>query len=132
MKTSTSLSGREEYLLNFLWKRNVAMTTSEIATALADQNWSQVSLYKTIQSLSERGYLDVVGLEKATKTYVRKLAPTLSQAEYYTASLLEKGVDATAISEIAVSLIGAEKIENKEDRKLIAKNLEEVLKTLKK
>ena len=84
MKKQDVLNKREEELMNFLWAYNEPLTQNEMAERLEEQGWSSVTLFKTVQSLSSAGYLQVVGLEKSAKTYARKLIPAISKEEYYT------------------------------------------------
>ena len=59
--------------MNFLWKVNEPLTANEMAERLAEDGWNNVTLFKTVQSLTTDGYLEVVGLEKTVKTYARNL-----------------------------------------------------------
>ena len=74
MKNKDYLTVRQEELMNFLWKVNEPLTANEMAERLAEDGWNNVTLFKTVQSLTTDGYLEVVGLEKTVKTYARKLA----------------------------------------------------------
>ena len=70
MKNKDYLTVRQEELMNFLWKVNEPLTANEMAERLAEDGWNNVTLFKTVQSLTTDGYLEVVGLEKTVKTYV--------------------------------------------------------------
>ena len=69
MKNKDYLTVRQEELMNFLWKVNEPLTANEMAERLAEDGWNNVTLFKTVQSLTTDGYLEVVGLEKTVKTY---------------------------------------------------------------
>ena len=71
MKNKDYLTVRQEELMNFLWKVNEPLTANEMAERLAEDGWNNVTLFKTVQSLTTDGYLVVVGLEKTVKTYAR-------------------------------------------------------------
>ena len=62
MKNKDYLTVRQEELMNFLWKVNEPLTANEMAERLAEDGWNNVTLFKTVQSLTTDGYLEVVGL----------------------------------------------------------------------
>ncbi len=101
MKNKDYLTVRQEELMNFLWKVNEPLTANEMAERLAEDGWNNVTLFKTVQSLTTDGYLEVVGLEKTVKTY------------------------ATA------ALIGAKDKQAKEKNAEVIAKLEEIIDTLK-
>ena len=68
MKNKDYLTVRQEELMNFLWKVNEPLTANEMAERLAEDGWNNVTLFKTVQSMTTDGYLEVVGLEKTVKT----------------------------------------------------------------
>ena len=119
MKNKDYLTVRQEELMNFLWKVNEPLTANEMAERLAEDGWNNVTLFKTVQSLTTDGYLEVVGLEKTVKTYARKLAPSMSKDDYY-ASVL-----------ITAALIGAKDKQAKEKNAEVIAKLEEIIDTLK-
>lgn len=67
MKNKDYLTVRQEELMNFLWKVNEPLTANEMAERLAEDGWNNVTLFKTVQSLTTDGYLEVVGLEKPSR-----------------------------------------------------------------
>lgn len=90
MKKETGvLTRRQEALMNFLWEIDTPLTANEMAGKLKDEGWSAVTLFKTVQALDAEGYLMVTGIVSTGKTYARKMAPSMSKAQYY-GSLLEK------------------------------------------
>ena len=88
MKKQDVLNKRAEELMNLLWAYKEPLTQNEMAERLEKKGWSSVTLFKTVQSLSAAGYLQVVGWEKSAKTYARKLIPAISKEEYYTSILM--------------------------------------------
>ena len=84
MKTPKgTLSPRQEELMLFLWDKDV--------------------------SLTENNFLEVKGLEKTVKTYARKLAPSMTKAEYYGHLLASRGITKEDLPQIIASVIGTEK-----------------------
>lgn len=123
-----TLTPRQTELMEFLWEANEPMTANKMAEKLAPAGWNNVTLFKTVQALSTDGFLEVAGLEKTVKTYARKLAPTMTKAQYY-ASIVCNTPD--IIPEIIIqkeSLKDADKTEQnvavkKELEKIIVRNL---------
>lgn len=131
MKKKDILNKREEELMNYLWEINEPMTASGMAKQLEPKGWTNITLCRTVQSLSDSGYLEVAGLEKTAKTYARKLMPSLTKEEYYSSVLLNRGINANSLADITAALIGASRKSPREkDAEVIAK-LEEVIADLK-
>ena len=130
MKKRDGLTVREEELLNFLWETGEPMTAAEMAERLVTDGWSNVTLFKTVQNLSESGYLQVAGLEKNKKSYARKLTPSLTKEEYYAGVMMKHGIDSRSIADITAAFLGVTDKSSKErDAEVIAK-LEEIIHTL--
>ena len=120
---------REEALLNFLWEKEIPMTSAEMLDELSAEGWKQITLLKTVQSLSEKGYLEVTGLEKSVKTYARRFVPTVSKGEFYSQMFVRKGLDETSIVDITAALIGADG-KSKKGTKQIIQKLESIIEDL--
>ncbi len=130
MKKQDVLNKREEELMNFLWAYKESLTQNEMAERLGEQGWSSVTLFKTVQSLSAAGYLQVVGLEKSAKTYARKLIPAISKEEYYTSILMKNGLDSGSLANITAAFIGVSKKSEKEKNTEVIAKLEEIIEKL--
>ena len=131
MKKRRELKPREELLMRFLWEKNMPMTPNEMAAELSKDGWSNVTVYKIIQALSEEEYLKIDSFEKTVKTYARKLIPAISKEEYYSNLLKEKGIDANAIAELTASLMGVTSLKKKDKNEKVIKKLEEIISQLK-
>ena len=127
MKNKEYLTVRQEELMNFLWRVNEPMTANEMAEKLETEGWNNVTLFKTVQSLTNEGYLDVVGLEKTVKTYARKLSPAISKNDYYASVLKKRGVDSSSIGTITAVLIGADKKSPEEKDAAVIAELERII-----
>lgn len=130
MRKQDVLNKREEELMNFLWAYNEPLTQNEMAEKLEEQGWSSVTLFKTVQSLSGAGYLQVAGLEKTAKTYARKLIPAISKEEYYTSILMKNGLDSGSLANITAAFIGVSKKSEKEKNTEVIAKLEEIIEKL--
>ncbi len=129
-KKKESLNKREEELMNYLWEIKKPMTTNEMAKQLQSEGWTNITLCRTVQSLTDQGYIEVAGLEKSAKTYARKLIPSLSKEEYYSSVLMNRGINANSLADLTAALIGASRKNPREkDAEVIAK-LEEVIASL--
>ena len=129
-KKKESLNKREEELMKYLWEIKKPMTTNEMAKQLQSEGWTNITLCRTVQSLTDQGYLEVAGLEKSAKTYARKLIPSLSKEEYYSSVLMNRGINANSLADLTAALIGASRKNPREkDAEVIAK-LEEVIASL--
>mgnify|MGYP000082988229 FL=1 len=93
----------------FLWDKDVSLTATQMAEAMKEKGWNNVTLFKTVQALTENNFLEVKGLEKAVKTYARKLAPSMTRAEYYGNLLASRGITKEDLPQIIASVIGTEK-----------------------
>lgn len=132
MKKQDCLTLREEELLNILWDINEPLTTGEMAERAEMDGWNTATLFKTVRSLSDRGYLKIMGLEKSVKTYSRKLAPALTKEEYYAEVMRKRGLDISSIANITAAFLGvADKSSGERDAEVIAE-LEEIISTLRK
>lgn len=130
MISKNEINGREETLLNYLWDKQIPMTSVEMLNELVEEGWKQITLLKTIQSLTEKGYLEVVGFEKSVKTYARRFVPTISKGEFYSRMIIEKGLDKTSIVDITAALIGADGKSIEGTQKIIG-TLESIISDLK-
>lgn len=93
MKTPKgTLSPRQEELMLFLWDKAEPMTAHQMAGELKEKGWNNVTLFKTVQSLTEDNFLEVKGIEKTVKTYARKFAPSMAKTEYYGHLLASRGI----------------------------------------
>ena len=103
-KKKESLNKREEELMNYLWEIKKPMTTNEMAKQLQSEGWTNITLCRTVQSLTDQGYLEVAGLEKSAKTYARKLIPSLSKEEYYSSVLMNRGINANSLADLTAAM----------------------------
>lgn len=127
MRKKNVLNARQEELMNWLWTYGKPLTSSEMAEELEPEGWNHVTLLKTVQSLTDAGYLEVVGLEKYAKTYARKLLPSLTKEEYYSTVLLNKGIDCDSLAEITAALLGVSRKKKDEKNAEVISRLEQII-----
>lgn len=122
-----TLTPRQTELMELLWEANEPMTANKMAEKLAPAGWNNVTLFKTVQALSTDGFLEVAGLEKTVKTYARKLAPTMTKAQYY-ASIVCNTPD--IIPEIIIQKEGLKDADKTEQNVAVKKELEKIIASL--
>lgn len=131
MKKEGKLTLRQEELLNFLWEVNEPLTANQMAERLPEKGWNNVTLFKTVQTLSTDGYLEVVGLEKTVKTYARKLAPSMSKEDYYVKVMQDAGITAEDLPALIAAIVSIKGDSAKENNRRIINVLEDIVKSLK-
>lgn len=132
MKKQNCLTAREEELLHVLWEINEPLTAGEMVERLSADGWNKATVFKTVQALSDLGYLKVAGLEKRAKSYARIFVPALTKAEYYAQVMVKCGLDSSCIPNITAAFLGiADKGSKERNVEVIAK-LEEIIGALRK
>ena len=130
MRKGNMLTTREEEILKYLWEWNEPLTQNEMAERLSSKGWNNVTLYKTVQSLTNSGYLEVVGLEKAAKTYARKLFPSVTKEEYYASILMKNGINSDSLANMTAAFIGVSDKSDKEKKEAVIAKLEEIIESI--
>lgn len=127
-----TLTKNEEYLMNLLWSTDEALSINDFLEEFAKQGFSKPTVFKVVQSLTDCGYLDVVGFEKATKTYARTFRPAISKEEYAAVVLKEQGITLDSIADVVIALINDnDKKYTKKDREKTIEELERFIEILK-
>lgn len=130
MKKKDILNAREEKLMNYLWERKEPLTSSEMIKQLEAEGWTNATLCRTVQSLTDNGYLEVAGLEKSVKTYARKLEPSLTKEEYYSSVLMKRGIDADSLADMTAAFLGINRKSRREKNEEVIAKLEEIIASL--
>lgn len=76
------LTKSEEQIVELLWNSEEPLTSSEIIKNSVDKTWKDSYVHLLINSLMEKGIIEVAGFKKATKNYARTFKPTVSREEY--------------------------------------------------
>ncbi len=76
------LTKSEEQIVELLWNFDEPLTSSEIIRNSVDKTWKDSYVHLLINSLMEKGIIEVAGFKKATKNYARTFKPTMSREEY--------------------------------------------------
>lgn len=81
------LTKSEEQIVELMWNVNEPLTSSEIIRNSVDKTWKDSYVHLLINSLMDKGIIEVAGFKKATKNYARTFKPTMSREEYLVLSL---------------------------------------------
>ena len=64
MKNNKLMTPREEDLMNFLWNQKGPMAITEMIEFLDKEKWNQVTLFRIVKKLLDKGYLEIYGLKR--------------------------------------------------------------------
>ncbi|MFG6392858.1 MAG: BlaI/MecI/CopY family transcriptional regulator [Lachnospiraceae bacterium] len=121
MKNNGLMTQKEEDLMEFLWKQATPLTITEMA-GIGQEEWNQVTLFRIVKGLLNKGYLKIHGFEKNNTQYARSFIPSLTKEEYAAILLSERGIKSSSLGSIALAMLGAgkrKKINQDEEDKLI-------------
>ena len=127
------LTKNEELLMNLLWNTDVALSINDFQEEFAKHGFSKPTVFKVVQSLTDCQYIEIVGFEKATKTYARTFRPVISREEYAAIVLKEQGITLNGIADVVIALINdTGKDYTKKDREKTITELEMIIERLRK
>ena len=123
------LTKGEHKVMDCLWKSDISLTSNEIADHLKNEHFGKPAVFKAIQVLLEEGFIEISGVEQATKIYARKFSPKVT-VEGYAAYLLEtEGLTIFDVKDLLLAML--DRVENgiikKSDVKSIEADLEDVI-----
>lgn len=81
-KKIPKITNSEKQILEVLWDKQTALTSSEIVNVSEDRTWKASSVHLLLNSLLKKGMLQVAGFKKTTKNYARTFEPTMTREEY--------------------------------------------------
>ena len=81
-KTSNRLTYSEQQVLNLLWDREDALSSSEIIEYCENRTWKESYIHILINSLLKKNMIEVAGFKKTTKNYARTFRPTMTREDY--------------------------------------------------
>lgn len=122
MRNGKLMTQKEEDLMEFLWKHGKPLTITEMAGLLDKDKWNQVTLFRIVKGLLNKGYLKINGFEKNNTQYARSFIPSITKEEYAAVLLSERGIKSSSLGTIALAMLGAgkrKKISQAEEDKLV-------------
>lgn len=130
MKKRSVLNKREEKIMNLLWDGHDSLTTIEIEKLFSDEKLSRVTVFKAIQSLMNKGYISVAGLERSHTVYARRFEAAITREEYGAILLADIGLDISSFGNVAMAFLGSSNNSKKANKEMV-KQLENVLEEMK-
>lgn len=103
------ITNSEKQILEVLWDKGEALTSSEIVEVSDDRTWKASSVHLLLNSLLNKGMVEVGGFKKTTKNYARTFKPVMSREDYSLLQLRqERKSTARTLSRFVNTLLGNE------------------------
>lgn len=103
------ITNSEQQILEVLWDKGEALTSSEIVEVSDDRTWKASSVHLLLNSLLNKGMVEVGGFKKTTKNYARTFQPVMSREDYSLLQLRqEQKSTARTLSRFVNTLLGNE------------------------
>ena len=84
------LTKSELEIMELLWQEEEPLTSAQIIEMSVDRTWKKSYVHLLINSLLDKGMIEIVGFTKNTKNYSRTFKAKLSKAEYITMRLSDE------------------------------------------
>ena len=120
------ITPKEEAIMELLWNNKKPMTIAEIKDVLNGKGWNKSTLFNTIQSLINKKYISVCGVEKSNTQYARLFEASITKEEYAAILLTNKGIKRKDLVNIVLAMDGTVK-GNKEDNEELILELESII-----
>ena len=83
MKASGFMLTKSELeIMELMWQEDKPLTSSQIIELSVDRTWKKSYVHLLINSLIEKGMIEVSGFVKTTKNYARTFTAKVSKEEY--------------------------------------------------
>lgn len=82
IKTYFRLTKSETEIMELLWSEDRPLSRSEIIDLTPDRTWKPASIHILLNSMLDKGAIEVAGFVQSTKNYARTFLPTLTADEY--------------------------------------------------
>lgn len=76
------LTKSELEIMELMWTKNEPLTSSQIIDLSVDRSWKKSYVHLLINSLLEKGMIEVAGFVKTTKNYARTFKVKVTKEEY--------------------------------------------------
>lgn len=131
MKGNIVMNKREKKIMEYLWNSEQALTIKQIEEFFKDEDITRTTIFKAVQSLFNKGYVRVGGLEKSVKSYARQVEPAITREEYAALLLNDEGIRIESIGDVIAAMIGnSKKTDLKKERQII-EELEKIISDIK-
>lgn len=82
LKSYFRLTRSETEIMELLWSEDRPLSRSEIIELTPNRTWKPASIHILLNSMLDKGAIEVAGFIQSTKNYARTFAPTLTADEY--------------------------------------------------
>nr|WP_312580073.1 BlaI/MecI/CopY family transcriptional regulator [Sedimentibacter sp.] len=115
-KIAFSLTKNEQEVMELLWAQDRALSRSEIIELSTERSWKKSSIHILLNSLLEKGAIEVEGFVKTGKNYGRTYSASVTQEEYQIMQI-KQGANyinskSSAITGLVSALVQDEDIDN--------------------
>ncbi len=86
------LTKSESEIMELLWREKRPLSRSEIIELTPERTWKPASIHILLNSMLEKGAIEVAGFIQSTKNYARTFTPTLAPDEYIVLQLKHSAV----------------------------------------
>lgn len=118
MKTTYfRLTKGENEIMELLWREGRPLSRSEIIDLTPDRTWKPASIHILLNSMLEKGAIQVAGFVQSTKNYARTFTPTLTADEYAVLQFKHS----SAFNEQSVLCLVSALVEDIQDQDTLAK-----------
>ena len=118
MKTTYfRLTKSENEIMELLWREGRPLSRSEIIDLTPDRTWKPASIHILLNSMLEKGAIQVAGFVQSTKNYARTFTPTLTADEYAVLQFKHS----SAFNEQSVFCLVSALVEDIQDQDTLAK-----------
>ena len=101
------LTKSEMEIMDLLWKEKRPLCRSEIIALSPDRSWKAGSIHILLNSMLEKGAVQVAGFVQSTNNYARTLLPELTLEEYAVMQIQgTRGLDGCRLVGLTAALIG--------------------------
>ena len=118
MKTTYfRLTKSENEIMELLWREGRPLSRSKIIDLTPDRTWKPASIHILLNSMLEKGAIQVAGFVQSTKNYARTFTPTLTADEYAVLQFKHS----SAFNEQSVLCLVSALVEDIQDQDTLAK-----------
>ena len=111
------LTKSENEIMELLWREGRPLSRSEIIDLTPDRTWKPASIHILLNSMLEKGAIQVAGFVQSTKNYARTFTPTLTADEYAVLQFKHS----SAFNEQSVLCLVSALVEDIQDQDTLAK-----------
>lgn len=125
------MNHREETIMEIFWNTDGALTSQKLVAMLELDGWNRMTVFRTIKSLYENGYIKVSAIYEMNNMRGREYVAAMTREEYAAKYLLSKGYHTSGLGDIAVAMVNAEDAEHIKDKEALIEDLEAIIQRLK-